>query len=451
MIQTIRNAWKVLELRKKLLFTIFALLIFRLGSAIPVPFINTAELSSYMSAQSASIFGLLNVMSGDAFAQATLFALSIQPYINASIIIQLLTIAIPALERLAKEGGEEGKKKINAITRYATVGIALLQGFGYFTMLNYYDSQFDLLNIPEGYTVWAAIVIMVAFAAGSSFVMWLGDQITEFGVGNGISVILFGGIVSRGPFMVSSIITGVKNWVAKADPRTVQVLHPVFVPIIVVGVLALVVFIVFISNAERRIPVQYAKRMVGRKMYGGQSTHIPMKVNMSGVLPVIFAQTLASIPATLGMFIPSAQVEGSGWNTFLKIFDSTGLFYSVLYFLLIILFSYFYSTIQFNPIEVSNNLKKNGGFIPGFRPGRPTTEFLTKVLSRITMFGALYLAIIALLPTLTGNLMNLLGSSAGSGLAIGGTSVIIVVGVALETARTLEAQLLMRHYKGFLE
>ena len=451
MIQTIRNAWKVMELRKKLLFTIFALLIFRLGSAIPVPFINTQALSEYMGAQSASIFGLLNVMSGDAFAQATLFALSIQPYINASIIIQLLTIAIPALERLAREGGEEGKKKINAITRYTTVGIAALQGFGYFTMLNHYDSQFDLLSIPDGYTVWAAIVIVVAFTAGSSFVMWLGDQITEFGVGNGISVILFGGIVSRGPAMVSSIITGVQNWAAKANPENAMVLHPVFIPIIVVGMLALVVFIVFISNAERRIPVQYAKRMVGRKMYGGQSSHIPMKVNMSGVLPVIFAQTLASIPATIGMFVPSAQVEGSGWYTFLEIFSPTGLIYGVVYFLLIIMFSYFYSTIQFNPIEVSNNLKKNGGFIPGFRPGKPTTEFLAKALSRITMFGALYLAVIALLPTITGNIMSLAGSSAGSSLAIGGTSVIIVVGVALETARTLEAQLLMRHYKGFLE
>ena len=356
------------ELRNKLLFTVFALLIFRLGCAIPVPFINGDTLSQYMTAQSATIFGLLNTMSGDAFSQATLFALSIQPYINASIIIQLLTIAIPALERLSKEGGEEGKRKIEKITRYTTVGIALIQGFGYYTWINYYDkSGFDMLNAPEGYGVWVAIVIVAAFVAGSAFVMWLGEQITEFGIGNGISMILFAGIIARGPAMVSSIIGGVSNWANKMDAESYTVLHPVFIPLIVIGMLALVVFIVFITNAERRIPVQYAKRVVGRKMYGGQSTHIPIKVNMSGVLPVIFAQSIASLPATIGMFVPSATQEGTGWNTFLEIFDNTGLVYSIVYFLLIVMFSYFYSTIQFNPVEVSNNLKKNGGFIPGFR------------------------------------------------------------------------------------
>ena len=443
MIQTIRNAWKVQELRNKLLFTAFALLIFRLGCAIPVPFIDGKMLAEYMSAQSATIFGLLNVMSGDAFSQATLFALSIQPYINASIIIQLLTIAIPALERMAKEGGEEGKRKIEKITRYSTVAIALLQGFGYYTWINYYGI------VAEG--VWPAIVIVAAFVAGSAFVMWLGEQITEFGIGNGISMILFAGIIARGPGMVTNIIGGVSNWSNDLDPASYVVLHPAFIPLIVVGILALVVFIVFITNAERRIPVQYAKRVVGRKMYGGQSTHIPIKVNMSGVLPVIFAQSIASIPATIGMFVPSAQTEGSGWYKFLEVFDNTGLVYSVVYFLLIIMFSYFYSTIQFNPVEVSNNIKKNGGFIPGFRPGKPTADFLTRVISRLTLFGAIYLAIVALLPTLVGNIMNACGSSAGSTLSIGGTSVIIVVGVALETAKALDAQLMMRHYKGFLE
>ena len=443
MIQTVRNAWKVPELRGKLLFTVFALLIFRLGSAIPVPFIDTQTLATYMQAQSASIFSLLNVMSGDAFAQATLFALSIQPYINSSIIIQLLTIAIPALERLQKEGGEEGKKKLASITRYATVAIALIQAFGYYTLIKYYGL------VAEG--IWPAIVIISAFVAGSAFLMWLGEQITEFGIGNGISIILFAGIVARGPHMVYSIYTGVLGWINKADPKTAMVLHPAFILLIVAGMLLLVAFIVFMDGAERRIPVQYAKRVVGRKMYGGQSSHLPVKLAMSGVLPIIFAQSIASIPATIGMFVPSAQTKGSGWYNFLEIFDSKGWVYGIVYFLLIILFSYFYNTIQFNPIEVANNLKKNGGFVPGFRPGKPTSDFISKVVSRLTLFGALYLAVVALLPTIVGNIMLLAGSSAGQGLAIGGTSVIIVVGVALETVKALEAQLMMRHYKGFLE
>ena len=443
MIQTLRNAWKVQELRNKILFTLFALLIFRLGSAIPVPFINTALLETQMDIQS-SIFGLLNVMSGDAFAQATVFALSIQPYINSSIIIQLLTIAIPALERLAKDGGEEGKKKINAITRYATVAIALIQAFGYYTMLKYY-------GVLETTGVWPAFVIIAAFTAGSAFVMWLGEQITEFGIGNGISIILFAGIISRGPAMVVNMITGVRNWSTGLSGEGVMTLHPAFIPLIVVGMLLLVFFVVFINNAERRIPVQYAKRVVGRKMYGGQATHLPIKVNMAGVMPVIFAQAIASIPATIGMFVPAAQTEGTGWYKFLEVFDNTGWLYSIIYFLLIVMFSYFYNTIQFNPVEVANNLKKNGGFVPGFRPGKPTSDFLAKVISRITLFGALFLAVVALLPAITGGIMNACGSTAGEGLAIGGTSVIIVVGVALETVKALEAQLMMRHYKGFLE
>ena len=443
MIQTIRSAWKVQELRNKLLFTVFALLIFRVGSAIPVPFIDAQTLSSYINSQSLSIFSLLNVMSGDAFAQATVFALSIQPYINSSIIIQLLTIAIPALEKMAKDEGEEGKKKIAAITRYATVAIALLQAFGYYTLINSY-------GLIQG-GIWPAFVIIFAFTAGSAFLMWLGEQITEFGVGNGISIILFGGIIARGPNMVYSMIMGVRVWMTGADSSAYSSLHPAFIPLILVGMLLLVVFIVFITNSERRVPVQYAKRVVGRKMYGGQSSHIPIKVNMSGVMPIIFAQAIASIPATIGMFVPSAQVDGSGWNTFLKVFDSNGIIYCVVYFLLIILFSYFYNTIQFNPVEISNNLKKNGGFVPGFRPGKPTADFLAKVINRLTMFGAIYLAVVALLPAITGNIMQAFGSTAGRGLAIGGTSIIIVVGVALETVKALEAQLMMRHYKGFLE
>ncbi len=446
MIKTIRNAWKLPELRNKLLFVLFALLIFRLGSAVPVPYINTEYLQQYISANSGTIFGLLNTMSGSALSRATVFALSIQPYINASIIIQLLTIAIPALERLAKDGGEEGKKKIQSITRYTTLGIGLLQGYGYYTLIRSY-------GLLSNTGVWPGIVIVVSFTAGAVFLMWLGEQITEFGVGNGISIILFTGIVSRIPAMIQTIYTGIRNWAANPDQTNwtadqiaaFHTMNPGIAALLVVGMLLLVVFIVFISNSERKIPVQYAKRVVGRKMYGGQSTHIPIKVNLSGVLPIIFAQSIAMIPATIGMFVPSSQTEGSAWHTFLTVFNSTSLLYAIIYFLLIFLFSYFYATIQFNPIEVANNLKKNGGFVPGFRPGRPTAEFLGKVLSRLTFFGAVYLGIVALLPIITENITGIVNMS------IGGTSVIIVVGVALETTKMLEAQMLMRHYKGFLE
>ena len=441
MIQTIRNAWKVPELRKKLLFTIFALLIFRLGAAVPVPYIDTNALSQYLTSRSGTIFDLINAMSGSAFSMATVFALSIQPYINSSIIIQLLTVAIPALERLAKEGGEEGRKKIASITRYATVAIALLQGFGYYSMIKYYN-LLDLGTVPA---VWAGIVIVLSFTAGSAFLMWLGEQITEFGVGNGISIILFAGIVSRVPQLVMTMYTGVRNNFAGVSGEGLFNLPWWGAILIVLAMLALIVFIVFISNAERKIPVQYAKRVVGRKMYGGQSTHIPMKVNMSGVMPVIFAQSIASLPATIGAFIPSSGTEGTFWYKVLAIFDSNGVFYSVVYFLLILGFSYFYAGMSFNPVEVANNLKKNGGFIPGFRPGKPTADFITKVLNKITLFGALYLAVIALAPIVTANIIGI------ESLAIGGTSVIIVVGVALETVKALEAQMLMRHYKGFLE
>ena len=439
MFKTIRNAWKLPELRRKLLFVVFALLIFRVGAAIPVPYINTEYLQDYIAANSGTIFGLLNTLSGSALSQATLFALSIQPYINASIIIQLLTIAIPALERLAKDGGEEGKKKIQSITRYTTLAIGLLQGWGYYTLIRSYG-----LLTNEG--IWAAVVIVVSFTAGAVFLMWLGEQITEFGVGNGISIILFTGIVSRLPHMIMVLYNGVKSWAAGLESsESVVVMNPGIAVLLVVGMLALVVFIVFITNSERKIPVQYAKRVVGRKMYGGQSTHIPIKVNLSGVLPIIFAQSIAMIPATIGMFVPSSQQEGTAWNTFLSVFNSTSLLYAVIYFLLIIMFSYFYATIQFNPVEVANNLKKNGGFIPGFRPGRPTAEFLAKVLSRLTFFGAIYLGIVAILPIITENITGI------QNMSIGGTSVIIVVGVALDTVKMIEAQTLMRHYKGFLE
>ena len=440
MIETIRNAWKIPELRKKILFTIFALLIFRLGSVVPVPFINSDLLGNTLNSMG-GIFSLLGTMNGTAFSMAAVFALGVQPYINSSIIIQLLTVAIPALERLQREGGEEGRKKIAAITRYVTVAIAILQGLGYYTLISSYN-LIDTAGLPGW---WVAVVIILCFTAGSAFVMWLGEQITEFGIGNGISIILFAGILSRVPGMVESIYTGISNNLNGVTGEGVFNLPWWGAILIVIGMLAIVVLIVFIQNSERRIPVQYAKRVVGRKMYGGQSSHIPLKVNMSGVMPIIFAQAIASLPSTIGMFFGKSANSEGGWGVFLSVFNTTSIVYIIVYFLLIVGFSYFYSTMQFNPVEVANNLKKNGGFIPGFRPGKPTADFIHKVLGKITMFGALYLAIIAIAPIVTGAIIGV------SSLAIGGTSVIIVVGVALETTKAMEAQMMMRHYKGFLE
>ena len=440
MIQTIRKAWGIPELRKKIIFTLLILLIFRIGNAITVPYVDVGLLETYLDQMGGTILGLYNVMSGGAFAQATVFALSIQPYINSSIIIQLLTVAIPALERLAKEGGEEGRKKIQSITRYTTVGIAILQAVGYYFMMRNYN-----LLATDATGIWPALVIIVSFIAGSSFVMWMGEQVTEFGVGNGISIILFAGILSRIPTSVSSLYDGVRNWAAGTEASdTVLVLHPAVVVLLLVGVLALIVFVVFISDAERRIPVQYAKRQVGRKMYGGQSSHLPMKVNMSGVLPIIFAQSIASLPVTIWTFIGIPQ-EGTISRTIYDAIDTQSFIYMVVYFIMIIGFSYFYSTIQFNPVEIANNLKKQGGFIPGFRPGKPTVDFIKKVLNKITLFGAIYLGIVAICPLLLGKIVG------SSYLAIGGTSVIIVGGGAQETVKALEAQMLRRQYKGFLE
>ena len=428
MIQTIRKAWGVPELRKKIIFTALILLIFRIGNAIPVPYVDTTLLADYINQLSTTVLGLYNVMSGGAFAEATVFALGVQPYINSSIIIQLLTIAIPALERMARDGGEEGKKKIQSITRYATVAIAILQGWGYFMLMKNYG----ILGSHTG--IWPALVIIASFIAGSSFVMWMGEQITEFGIGNGISTILFAGILSRVPSMVSSMVSGLQAgtlaWWAAV--------------LVVIGILALVVLITWVNGAERRIPVQYAKRQVGRKMYGGQASTLPMKVNMSGVLPIIFAQSIAMIPSTIAAFCKQ-PAEGTFWYGFLNAIDTKSVLYMIFYFLMIIGFSYFYSTIQFNPIEISNNLKKNGGFIPGFRPGKPTADFIKKVLNKITLFGAIYLGVVAILPLIIGKVVN------NASLSIGGTSVIIVVGVALETVQALESQMLMRQYKGFLE
>ena len=424
MLDTLKNAWKIPELRKKLIFTLFILLIYRAGNVIPVPYIDTVTLSNYFdSVLSSTILGLYNAMSGSAFSRATIFALSIQPYINASIIIQLLTIAIPALERMAKEEGEEGQKKIAKITRYTTVGLGLLMGWAYYQMLvNYTASGFSIVT-QQGFL--PAMVIVLTFTAGSAFVMWLGEQITEFGIGNGISMILFANIISGIPGMVGNLFS-MAWW------QTIVVL---------LGMIALILFIIFINDAERRIPIQYAKRVVGRKVYGGQNTNLPIKVSMSGVMPIIFAQSICSLPATICAFTGHT----SGW-WYEHVWSSNSWTYAVIYFLMIFFFSWFYSTIQYDPVEIANNLKKNGGFIPGFRPGRPTADFIQKVINKIVVFGAVYLGIVALLPIVAGNLMNGVRN-----LAIGGTSVIIVVGVALETVKALEAQMLMRHYKGFLD
>ena len=424
MLQTLRNAWKIPELRKKIIFTLFILLIYRVGNVIPVPFIDVATLTNYYdSVLSSTILGLYNAMSGSAFSQATVFALGIQPYINASIIIQLLTIAIPALERLAKEGGEEGQKKIARISRYTTVGLGLLMGWAYYTMLHNYSSQSFSIITQEGFL--PALVIILAFTAGSAVVMWLGEQITEFGIGNGISMILFANIVSGLPRMVGNLIA--MSWW--------QIL------IVLVGMIALILFIIFINDAERRIPIQYAKRVVGRKVYGGQNTNLPIKVSMAGVMPIIFAQSICSLPATVCAFTGT----NSGW-AYKYLWSNNSAFYAIVYFLMIFFFSWFYSTIQYDPVEIANNLKKNGGFIPGFRPGKPTADFIHKVINKILVFGAVYLGVVALLPIVAGNLM-----AGVRNLAIGGTSIIIIVGVALETVKALEAQMLMRHYKGFLD
>lgn len=429
MFKTFANAWRIPELRKKILFTLLIVAIFRFGSVVlTVPFVDVAQLRLLFDAytQSGNLLGYFNVLTGGALQNATLFSMSITPYINASIIIQLLTVAIPALERMQKDGGEEGKKKLAAITRYSTVGIGLLQGFTYYIMLK----NQSLLTRTD---FWSACVIILSFTAGASIVMWLGELITEHGIGNGISDILFVGIVSRIPTMILYMIQYAKQSAG----------YLIGMIVLVIVALALVVFIVWVSNAERRIPIQYAKRMVGRKMYGGQSTNLPMKVNMSGVLPVIFASTLLMFPATIISFLNPA--EGSFWLKVEHFFSPTSWSYVILYTLLIVGFGYFYSLIQFNPVEVANNLKKNGGFVMGYRPGKPTSDYLARILSKITFIGSVFLIIIALLPVILGIVTDI------NGITIGGTSLLIVVGVALEIYQQLEAQIMMRHYKGFLE
>lgn len=431
MLETIKNAWKVPEIRKKIIFTLFVILVFRIGSVIPVPFVDPETIKTLTGGESANqFFNYLSILTGGGLQYGAIFAMSVTPYINASIIIQLLTVAIKPLERLSQQG-EEGRKKLAQITRYATIILGLIQGTAYFFYLN----NQKCLSVSGGSVVFAAFVIILTLTAGSALVMWLGEQIDVKGIGNGISILLFAGIISRGPDALDYLI-GIWN---------ISTGYKVAAVGIVLAFLAVIVFIVWMTGAERRIPIQYAKRVVGNKQYGGQNTHLPIKVNMSGVLPVIFASSILMVPTILLSF-EFLVTPGSSFYKLLSLFSVQGAFYAIIYFLLIIGFAYFYTTIQYNPVEMANNLRKNGGAIPGIRPGKTTSDFIAKILSRITLLGALFLSVIAILPIIissTGQYM--------AGISIGGTSLLIMVGVALDTVQNLESQMMMRHYKGFLD
>jgi preprotein translocase SecY subunit len=427
--KTFRNAWQIPELRKRLLFTLLILVIYRLGCAVPVPFINSSALESMFA--TGSMLTYLNMMSGGALSECTLFALGVIPYINASIIIQLLCVAIPYLENLAKE--PDGQQKLQQITRYAGAGIAVVMSIGYYFVLRNSGG----LSYTSGGAAWfTGIVIVLAFTAGAQLITWCGEQIDDKGIGNGISLLIFASIVSRW----SSLAVTIKGMLTNAQTNPA---YYIYLPLLAVLALVVVVFIIILTNAERRITVQYAKRVVGRKMMGGQNSYIPLKINMSGVMPIIFASAMVSIPGTIGSFINVTQEAHPFWYAFLHAFDYTSVVYIVLYLLLILAFNYFYVAIQYNPIEIANNLRQNNGTIPGLRPGKPTSDFITKTLSKITLIGAIFLAIVAILPIILGNLMKV-------SIQLGGTSLLIVVGVALDTSRSLESFMTMRNHKGFL-
>ena len=432
MLQTMKNAWKIPETRKKILFTLMIVILYRVGAVVPVPFVNSEVLSTALNSASGSLFQYINVLSGEAFSQATLFALSVSPYITAQIIMQLLTIAIPALERISKDG-EEGKQKINRISRYVTIGIAVITAYGYYM----YMRANGVIQVEGAF---AAIVIVSCYVAGSALIMWLAEKINESGIGNGVSIILFANILAGMPAFMSSMVQNIVSgtWQGVVYAITVAIIG-----------LAMLAFIVFMSESERRLPIQYAKKVVGRKMYGGQSTNLPIKVNMSGVMPIIFANAILGLPTTIAALIATPK-EGSFWDKFLKFFSYDSWFYVIIFVILIIAFAYFYIAISFNPVEVSNNLKKNGGFIPGIRPGKPTSDYITKVLNKIILIGAIMLCVIAALPLVINIIAMKFNYSLGS-LAFGGSSIIIVVGVVIEVVRAIEAELTMRHYKGFLE
>ena len=431
MLETLRNAWKIEDLRKKLLFTLFILMLSRVGSQIPVPFLDPTALGAMVNA-TGGIFGYLDVLTGGAFSRSTLFALSISPYITASIVIQLLTVAIPYLENLAKEG-EEGKRRLNKITRYTTLGLSFLQAYAYMTLLN---AQGAIESFDGWQYYFARVIIVMCFTAGAMLIVFLGERIDARGIGNGISMILFIGIVSRGGAVLNTM------WQYIKYAMEGYTFYFFGVPLVIVMFLFVVAFIIVMTNAERRITVQYAKRIVGRKQYGGQTTFIPIKVNMSGVLPIIFASTILAIPSPINGFVNAAADSFLG--KFLSLFNYNTLLYAVLYFVLIIGFNYFYVAIQYNPIEISNNLRKNSGTVPGIRPGKPTSDYISKIVGKTTFLGGLFLALIATVPIGVGAVTRM-------NISLGGTSVIILVGVALDTVRQLESQMMMRHYKGFLE
>lgn len=433
---TIRNVWSVVDLRKKILFTVFILILYRLGAQIPLPYIDSNAIGVYFQQASGSIFGYLNMISGSALSRATLFALSISPYITSSIVMQLLGVAFPKLGEMAKEEG--GKEKMTKYTRYLTVGLALVTAFGYYMFLR---NQNLLLDGNED--VFTAIVIIICYCAGASLIMWMGEKINEYGIGNGISMILFANIVSGGFTSVGGLWTLFTTW---GWQTALAVLGLVIA-------LAMIWFMVFVSDSERRIPVQYAKRVVGRKMYGGQSSNLPMKINMSGVMPIIFASSIVSLPATIAMMAgqTSAETAKGAWKVILTLFGTDSFVYLVLYILLLFLFAYFYIGITFDPIEVSNNLKKNGGFVPGIRPGRPTSDYIRKILNRVTLIGATFLSIISGVPLLVNCIASLFDVTALNSIAFGGSSLLIVIGICLETAREIEAQMTMRNFKGFLD
>ncbi|MDD6262028.1 MAG: preprotein translocase subunit SecY [Clostridiales bacterium] len=441
MFKTLVNAWKVPELRRKILFTVAILVVYRFGNAVPIPFIDATALTQLFADNGENVFyGYLNLLTGGSFTSCTIFALSITPYITASIIVQLLTMAIPALERMVKEGGEEGRKKQAKIMRYAAVGLGLLEGFVYYLTLQRNNIIAEGVFFAEGGTadkIFVAAIVIMTFAAGTAVVMWLGELINDHGIGNGISMILFAGILSRIPTSISAVAGFLVGEEGLKVGNLVIAIVMAIVGVFMVG------FVVWVSNAERRITVQYAKRVVGRKIYGGQSSYIPLKVNMTGVMPIIFASSIVSLPAMIASFFKAP--ESGFWYYFLKVTSSPSPVYIVFYFLLIIAFSFFYAYAQFNPVEIANNMKQNGGFIPGLRPGRPSAAYISRVLKNVTVLGAVFLGIVAILPIIVSAFSSELGN-----MALGGTTLLIVVGVALETVNQLETQLIMRHYKGFL-
>ena len=439
MFETIKNAWKLPDLKKRICFTLLIIVVFRFGAALPVPFLDASVMQGFGDG---NLLGFLNMLTGGAFQNATLFALSISPYITASIVVQLLAVAIPALEQMSKEGAE-GRKRLNKISRYVTITLALIQSYAYYRMLDSRGAVMDGGNTFGNVLICLTIVAM--FTAGAMICVWLGEQIDDRGIGNGISMILFAGIVSRGSSVVvmmwQYLVLGYENLVAGATASGLRYL--IGVPALVVIFVILIGFIVLMTKAERRIPIQYAKRVVGRKMYGGQSSYIPVNVNMSGVMPIIFASSLMAIPGTIAAFIQPE--EGSFWASFLQIFNYNSGFYAFLYFILIIAFAYFYVAIQYNPVEMANNLRKNNGAIPGIRPGKPTSDFIGRIISKVTLLGAMFCAVVAILPIGIAALTNI------QGVSLGGTTIIIIVGVALDTVKQLESEMMMRHYKGFLE